>query len=269
MAEQAETSVSPVEAGNTASAAVEVSANAEATKAEDAGGSPENGQPEATKPEEPKQDPAKGFLKRIDKLTAEKHRLRSEMDELRREVEALRNATTKPEMAPTDPDERIAWLARQEAQKLIAEQTRQQTEQTARAEAMRQAQERAQKMTEKYPDYAERLQEFDEAGYSLAEDVGQAIGAQSNAAEIAYYIATHPEEAAALAPNAGTPASRLYALMRLQAKAEASQPAQAPKVVTAAPAPTPVQRGSGGVTSLADMSFDDYHKMRLKQRNGR
>jgi len=170
---------------------------------------------------------------------------------------------------PTDPDQRIAALARQEAQKIVGEQLKQVEAAKAQEVAQAAAQERVAKAVEKYPDYVERLTAFDAEGYQVAQDVVEAIALQPDSADLLYYIASHPEEAAQLAPGFGTPSHRLFTLLRMQQRVQVA-PAAAPAKVTAAPAPTPHQRGSAAANpSLDQMTDAQFIAFRNKQLRGK
>ncbi len=121
------------------------------------------------------------------------------------------------------------------------------------------AQQEAQAQT-KYPDYAEAL-DADTTRYHPA--VLQALQTSELGAEVAYHLATHPEDAARIAALA--PVAALRALGRLEA--QLSAPVDAPPPPTPTPTPTPLPpplapvggAGPGGSTVSPDqLPYDEY-----------
>jgi hypothetical protein len=121
----------------------------------------------------------------------------------------------------------------------------------------------------KYTDYDEALA-ADTVRYHPA--VLQALQTSAQGAEVAYHLATHPEDAARLSALAPVPALRALGRLEAQLEAQTATSGSAPSAVRSTspdptPPPTPTPRplapgggaGSGGSTVSPDqMSYEDY-----------
>jgi post-segregation antitoxin (ccd killing protein) len=235
-------------------------------------------------PESPdrEQDPEKpkskgGFQKRIDKLVAQKAELERQLAEAGKiSSTAAKPIETKPvEAAPADGKPKAENFDTYEAyvealsdwkfdQK---EQARSKAETERRqAEAQKTAQdawqERLKEARSRYEDFDEVLAGSDDVPVSQA--MNQAIFESEYGADVVYYLAGNPTEAARIAQLSPSAAAR--AIGKIEAGLEKAAPKEKPKTSRA---PEPIQPvGRKATTStkpLDQMDFQDYVKAREAQ----
>lgn len=125
-----------------------------------------------------------------------------------------------------------------------------------------------------HEDYDEVMSEFDDVPVNPA--IHAALLDADNGPEVAYYLATNPEDFEKL----NDPKMSIVAVNRMIAKIEAKlelakdekpKAAEVKKTISAAPAPVKiVEKGkSGGTFDPSTADPDDYIAWRLKQRNGK
>jgi len=145
-------------------------------------------------------------------------------------------------------------------------QYRQETERQRREREQREAQQtRQQKLTERLEQGRDKYDDFDEVVYDesvpITDTMAEAIAESDVGDEVAYYLGSHPKEAARIAKLSPVAAGR--EMGRLESKL--SQPKQQQQ--SKAPEPPKRVKG-GGETAKKDpskMSMDEY----IKWRNGR
>lgn len=154
----------------------------------------------------------------------------------------------------------IRALAQYEAQRVLQEsraqaereqaETRAQEEQRA---ARQRFEERARASAEKYPDFHEKVMEGAQRGeWPLSADLGRLIADSDVGAEIAYHLATNPDEAVRVYQSSPLEQARYFG--RMEAKFSAAGPAatgatpeqDSPAKTPRAPAPVLPARGAGG-----------------------
>lgn len=197
----------------------EVVPELQAAPAENQEATPES-TPEDQKPEH------KGFLRKIDKMTAKLSQRDEELMQLRREVEALRTPKKEIDLDELSVDDRIAYLAEKKIQDYIQQQ-RVQSHAHAQAQSAQQAWDsRVDAILDKHPDYNEVLESAD---FPMPPQVLDAIQNSDHGPELAYELASNPELATKIARL--DPISQAKMLFKLEAKFEAAPASVTPKVV--------------------------------------
>jgi len=253
---------------------------------------PEELEASEDKPEEDKPKSKGGFQRRIDKLTAQKHRLETENaevtaknSELTSRIEAIEKrlggetlqVQKKADESKPTPEKFAAdgktyeefleaqtrWILKQEKEATKREQddAAQQKNTQAAKDAYN---ERAKASREKHADFDDVLKEADFAIPKVAED---AIIDDENGAEITYYLAKHPEECEKMMamPTIGKVISYIGFLSAKCAPQEGTVVAE--KKVSNAPAPPARVPGGTAVTmkTLSDTeNFQEYKSLRKK-----
>lgn len=220
----------------------------------------------------------RGVGKRIDELTREKYEARRERDHWRElALRQPQQVAAPPAQAPTAPqgtakptleafnydqEAYTAALVQHEAQRLIAEQRQaeQQTRQQQEAQAARA------NFAEKSAKIAELHADFHEVVTNPALPVNQVmfdtILSLDDGPAVAYYLGTHPAEAAKIAGL--QPYAAAAALGRLEAKLASAKPS----TTTRAPAPVSTIAGNANPSvtkSLEDMTPDEFSRYRNQQ----
>lgn len=224
--------------------------------------------PEAIEEEKPKpevKEHKNRTQKRIESLIREKH-------ELAREVESLK-ATQKPaskekELSPDDFEDYDDYLAA-----IIEPETKpaKQEEQPAYDEMsiiIEQVQEKFEEVREKYPDFNEKVTD---PGLAITPDMLKAINESDEAGEVAYFLASNPDEAKRLASLNPLPVAieigKIEYKLSHPEKVEVKQPPK--QKTTNAPAPiTPVGGTDEYEKSATEMSFSEFEKHRNEQDRG-
>jgi hypothetical protein len=228
---------------------------------------------------DPTPESKNGWQKRVDRLTArnksietENATLRAQLDEVKRSPAAPKQdpAAPAPKPAPTAgpkladfataeewADARADWQRTQERQREESTNTDKEIRQTWDAHNSRISEARA-----KYDDFDEVAQTF--GNIEIPQSAAMAIIEQPNSADVAYYLATHQEEAKKLAGL--RPIQQIAAIVKISDKVAAPViPAPAkPKPASQAPAPIKPVGGAatGSTTDLGSMSYQDYKKAR-------
>lgn len=219
----------------------------------------------------------KSAKERIDEVTKarreeERRRIAAEerAADLERRLSALENpkeegAKEKPETDGPNPEDfeygeadarYIKELARHEARmEFLAQHQR---EEAARLERERLAQwnRKTTEAEKKYPDFRETVLETANRGeWKCTQAMAEAIRESESAADIAYHLATNPDEAERISQLA--PLAQARAIGRLEAKYAEAPAKKEAKIVTAAPEP-PVNRarGSSGKFAIDDDTED-------------
>jgi hypothetical protein len=249
------------------------------------------------KPEDPAANaqpkPAKGVQKRIDELVRQREEERAEKLRLLAIVEGynkpkaeakVEGEDQEPQRPVRDPnaapevyeqalmdyaDAKASWSARNEVQKVLAEEARK-AEEREQAAAQKAAQEtyiaRVNKAVEKYPDYKAVAESPD---VTVSMPMAHAIMTSEHGPDIAYHLGKNPQEAARIASLA--PIQQLVEVGLIVAKLTAPAPAPAapaPKpAVSAAPKPIkPLEsKGDTHVKSPDEESMEEYAARRTKE----
>lgn len=202
---------------------------------------PEN-QEQETKPQETEDQRKSKFQRRIERKNAELAAAKTEARLLRERLDALEQQARPPQdsKAPRleqfdNFEDYMAARVAFDAEKVVeARLTKAQQEEMRRRESETQAKslenwrDQQAKAIEKYPDFEEVVGDSDAP---VTREMSQAIVESEHGADIAYYLAQHPDEAKAIAGL--SPIRQIAAIGRLEAKV--SQPP--PKAVTQAPPP--------------------------------
>ena len=259
-------------------------------------------QEESAPPEKP-EDPAanaadkgkpksQGVQKRIDELVRQREEERAEKLRLLAIVEGMNKPKdeakteddTEPQRPVRDPnaapevyeqalldyaDAKASWSARNEVQKVLAEEARK-AEEREQVAAQKAAQEtyiaRVNKAVEKYPDYKAVAESPD---VTVSMPMAHAIMTSEHGPEIAYHLGKNPQEAARIASLA--PVQQLVEVGLIVAKLTAQVPAPAapaPKPpISAAPKPIkPLEsKGDTHIKTPDEESMEEYASRRKKE----
>jgi hypothetical protein len=231
--------------------------------------------PEVPDPEKPK--PRGGFQRRIDELTAERHRLNAQNEQLLKILEQSKGQApqqTQPSDAPPDInsyaryEEYLAaharWSARQEyrvIQQETAQQTQRQQEAQRQAEQARELQETAagwqstvERGETKYPDFYEVVHD---PSVPIHPVMVQPIVTSEIGDEIAYYLGKNKAEARRIA--ALTPVAMIREIGKLEATLS--------KTGAKSNAPQPINPLTGRKAGSDKPSPDDDMKTWIAKRN--
>jgi len=239
----------------------------------------EKPEPAAEKPKAEDDDEPlpKGVQKRIDRAVRRQYEAEAEAKYLREQNARLQEQKQQPETpakeaAPTpdqyaggeyDP-EFIKALAKHEAKQELQQQfqqIRQQAEQeraqAARIKSAESWNEKLSKATAELPDFADVV---GSSSVPMPEHVEQFVrhGAE-NGPKLAYYLASHPDEAEQIATQ--HPLAAIRSLMRIEDKLTTPV-----KKATDTPAPiTPVGSKAKSEKDPSDMTFSEFKEYRRKQ----
>ena len=249
------------------------------------------------KPEDPTANaqpkPAKGVQKRIDELVRQREEERAEKLRLLAIVEGMNKPKAEAKQEEGDPepqrpvrdpnaapevyeqalmdyaDAKASWSARNEVQRVLAEEARK-AEEREQVAAQKAAQEtyiaRVNKAVEKYPDYKAVAESPD---VTVSMPMAHAIMTSEHGPEIAYHLGKNPQEAARIA--ALQPVQQLVEVGLIVAKLTATAPAPAapaPKPpISAAPKPIkPLEsKGDTHVKTPDEESMEEYASRRKKE----
>lgn len=228
-------------------------------------------QVDATKSADPK-----GVQRRIDRAVREKYQAQARANALQERLAQYEKVQVQPsgsEPAKSTADgepllkdysdfdkyvkDSAKWVASQQTKDLLAQQAKQFEETNAKAAQQKSAEgwnKRVAAALKELPDYQEVVANTDAP---MSNAMQAAIMESDKGPQLAYYLATHPDEAADI--NDMTPIGAVRALTRIEDGLKA-------KPVTATPAPI-VPTGSkqtAAVKSLTDksMSFEEFVKRR-------
>lgn len=226
-----------------------------------------SGDDAAAATDEPAPKVRKSPQERIDELTAK-------FREQEREAEFWRakaTQTTQPQAAQTqatadaepNPDDYehgdldarfIRDHATYHAKRTFREESAREAAERQRAERLSAFDAAAKATSEKHPDFHEVVgRNYERAAALCTDAMRDAIITSEVGPDVAYHLASHPDEARRIA--ALDPISQIRALGRLEGQLIApSKPAA--KTATDAPAPTPQVRGSGGRFTVAPDTSD-------------
>lgn len=157
-------------------------------------------------------------------------------------------------------------FAAREAAKKAAEQEDLEKEQRIRQEAEKQAlqeswSEKLAPAQERYPDFTEKgealVETFNGIDASYGEYLSTALMALDNGPDVLYYLANNPEEAQAIVDSG--PMKATVAMGRIDSMFAAKEEAKktAPRKVSKAPAPPPVNKGSSVAKGSVNPSDED------------
>lgn len=229
------------------------------------------GEPADTPEEKPKR---KGFLDRINELTAHRRTAERERDELQERLQALeaRLSETKPqaqqELAAQDfetYDQYVAAIAERQAATVIQRQLQelQQREEQNRQHARQQEVQTA--LMSKMETAAERYDDFAEVvtdpNTQITTTMVEALAETENAGDIAYFLGKNPDKARVIASL--SPLAQAREIGRLDERLGAQQKS----VKKPAPVTAPV-RGEGGrfVKDESKMTDAEYYAARRAQK---
>lgn len=243
--------------------------------------------PEATESESPQESPeqraerkSKGVQKRIDELTAARHRAEREADFIREQYEAaqrqLKQFTEKPQQQakptaqaegrPTiDQYDNVDDYVAAVTDWKLAQVEKEREAKTREAQARQEQETLARKVTEQTEKARQKYADFDEVvvhnpDLPITQTMAQSLVEMDAGADVAYHLGKNPQEAARIA---ALPASRqLIELGKLEASLSFNA-----KTVTKAPPPVGSQV-TGGATSggLSDkMSVKEWIAARNAQ----
>lgn len=225
--------------------------------------------------------PTSGFKKKIARLEAENAALRAASGEkpaaeAPKKPEQVVDGKPKLEDFPSHEDWAEALTDWKIEQKLGEKdkQTRAVEVQNEFKAKVTSYEDKKTKAQETHADYDEVMSEFDDVPVNPA--IHSALLDSDNGPEVAYYLATNPEEFA----KVNDPKMGILAVNRMIAKIEAKiemgsekkpEVAEVKKAISAAPAPVKVvEKGkSSGNFDPTTADPDDYIAWRLKQRNGK
>jgi hypothetical protein len=204
--------------------------------------------------------------KRIDKLTAEKYQLKGELEATRRLIEQRQPQQQTDEPVRENFDSDLAYLeARQDYRlnKIAADRDEQsrQVQQTAMQATW--TQRKAMARVE-HPDYDEVIADGEDIIIPRA--AGDAIATSELGAELHYYLAKNPQEAAQLLQKTN-PVDQIRVIGQIEAKIMAAKTTPKPKP-TAAPAPLKPIGGGGGsiIIDPNKLSNDEWFKRDKEER---
>jgi len=235
---------------------------------------------EEPKPEEPKEEAVpKGVQKRIDRAVRQKYEAEARAKMLEERLEKLeRMGQTQPQqqhIAQNDRptidkfdnfDDYVAataeWIADQKIQKTLTEREKQQAAEREAAERTKTVEswnKRLAQATVEMPDFEDVVASSD---VPVTPPVQQAIMESDVGPKLAYYLASHPDEASAIAAMA--PIGAIRALGRLEERLASQKPNIKP---TSAPEPIkPVGTRAAVSKDPGKMSDAEYAKWRKSGR---
>lgn len=215
----------------------------------------------------------KGVQKRIDRAVRRQYEAEAEAKYLREQIarqeqQPKLQPTAEAEPKPEDFQDYETYLkaaakheARQELQQQMqfhairAEQERAQAAQRQTAESWNQ---KVAKATAELPDFTDVI---GSSNLPMPDHVKAVIMQSENGPKLAYYLASHPDEAEQIASQ--HPLSAIRSLVRIEDKIEAGKTA---KKATDAPAPiNPVGSKAKAEKGPEDMSFSEFSEWRKRQ----
>ncbi len=235
---------------------------------------PDDDTTEGDTPEKPKQS---GVQKRINELVSEREDWKrqaqyfAEIAKTKETPQAETKAAETPTVAPKADDfdtyeEFIAANTTHEVQKALAAQaeTNKQTDADNRKTEAQQSQQQA--MQARISEGREKYDDFNAVAlgnhWRPSQEMVMAIGDSDVGADLAYYLGSNPDEAAAIVEM--NPISAMRAMGRLEAKLEANPVQTAEK--SNAPSPIrPVSKTTQVANDPEKMSVDEWMKWRRKQ----
>lgn len=235
----------------------------------------------ATENESAPQKP-RGVQKRLDELTREKHEARREAEhwrEMAMRQQPQQPAQPAPQAKQESSDEPViedfdfdmaaytkAYIKWEKAQDQKAAQ--QQKAEQEKADRQKKFQDSALKFSESAPDFAELV--FHNPNLPITEVMVDVMTEADNPAEVAYYLAKNPEEAARIA--AMSPAGVGRAIGRIESSLSAPESTRQPvqKTVTQAPPPPTTLSGAKAPSKkLEEMSMAEYAAHRAEERKAK
>lgn len=222
-------------------------------------------------PEQEAKRQGRRFERKLDASYRREAEARARAELLERELTELKQARAQP-VDPTAP--RLEDFSDVEEFRKAVEKHGFEKGQKE-AEARRQYEARSQytqKLTSSWEAKAEagaaKYEDFDEKVGELTPNMPMthALMEADNAADIAYYLATHMDEAKQIAGL--SPAGQIRAIGRLEAKLEAQPPT--PRTPSSAPAPITPVKGAATITKdpkdMTDAEFAKWRKAQIKAR---
>lgn len=231
---------------------------------------PEGKQPETAAAQEPAekeeskkpQEHKSGWQKRIDKLTAKNYKLSNEIEELRSKIKPAETT------APAQPQEpKLAdfggdvekFLSARDAFK---EKTETQAAEQERLKATYDTYNR--KVSEARGNYEDWDEVLEATDITIPQSAGLAVIESDNGPDVAYYLATHPEEAEAL--NGMTPIGMVRSIAKISDTLAAKPaPTEKPKAKPAEPISPVGASSTRSSVPLDQLSPKEYIKIRNKQ----
>ena len=218
---------------------------------------------------------SKNAQKRIDELTREKYERAREAEYWRQQ--AMQQKAPEPPPAPTKMPtlEEVGYdeakyqaalleYATKQAEKVVEERLTQREQQAKERAQVEKFASRSQEYAKTNPDYVEKVMRA--PTLPIAEEVQSILRGMDTGPELAYYLATHYEEAVELM-QLPTPVAMLH-LGRVEARLEAQkEAAKRPPPVSKAPPPPPtVETTSAEVDKdPEEMTADQWARWREKQ----
>lgn len=219
-----------------------------------------------------------GWQKRVDRLTARNKQIEARAAELEARLAEYERGRAEKEPTPAPAhkpaqddgpkledyatpnewhDARSEWARDKQRQQEESAARDQQTREVWDAHNARISEARA-----KYDDFDDVAKSSD---LQIPNNAAMAIIEQPNSAEVAYYLATHADEAKKLIEM--RPMQQIAAIARISDKLS-SPPAPKPKPASQAPAPIKPVGGhaTGSTVDLGSMSYQDYKRARAAQR---
>ena len=227
-------------------------------------------------PDTPAQKPKefelpRGVQRRIDRLTKARYEAEAQNKMLAERLQALERSS-KPQQPPGAPkiedfqdfDAYVAakaeWVADQKINKALSERdSRSQAErdQIESGKVVESWNQKLQKASKDIPDLTEAIESSD---VPMTQVMGRAIMESDVGPQLAYYLATHPDEAEDIA--ALGPLATVRALGRIEERLSVKKPAKP----SGAPAPiTPSGQKAQASKDPANMDYDDFVKFRRAQ----
>lgn len=219
----------------------------------------------------------KGIQKRIDRAVRQRYEAEARAKMLEERLAALETRSAPPQRTQVDDSEptldkfdtldqyvaaKAAYIAKKQIESTLSERETRQMAAYAEAERQKTAEswnQRLEKATAEMPDFEDVIAN---SSIPMTEPMQQAIMTSDVGPRLAYYLATHPDEAMQIVQRSPIEAIRL--LGKIEAKLEAT-PVQT--VVTSAPAPVKPLSGKSSVKkNPADMTDAEYAKWRKSGR---
>lgn len=209
-----------------------------------------------------------GVQKRISKLVQQREEERRQREQLEQELERLRAERETPAVAGPPKqedfdsyDDFLVAKAKHEFSKENEAKQAAEAEERRKREAQEKQQQVSQQWGQRVAEAMEVYQDFEDVAFSdypLTPEMTRFIAMHEKGADIAYYLGSHPDEAARL-----TELDPLLASSELGVLAATLERPQ-PKKATTAPDPVePVGSTNGPDKPLGELSYEEYKARRM------
>lgn len=267
-----EQQVAPSEATENAVASIEASEATENTQGQDQTPPAEGEAPEGDKPEDKSESQKRRERRKaqLERVVNEARAAQQALEESNRRLEkaklAAQSNTPPQETDFRDYNEYLVALGAYHAARKLDERSAAEIEEATKAQedrvkALRQQQETeiAQSWSEQVAEAKGRYADFEKVVYTapISDDLAKMIATSDMGADVAYYLGTHRDQAAALSRMHPIEAARQLGI--IEARLSLPQPNLQPS----APDPvSPVRPKPSGLKDPAKMSFEEYRAAR-------